>query len=995
MEEELCLALDAYISPEEEIREKAVGFFTELIQENQEFYKTLFDIFNNSDILNRKKLCLILIKCIIQNNFEAISQNLADFSQLLGSVIQTFEIQDFDLLTAEIIYQIASNYDDFWVDFPDYLFLFKENGNFLRFCIYILTNCYCNKQVYDKYSEVLAEIEQEMMYQGLQCDDVELQIRSTSHITKQLAMSNDESVFAKYQEHFELICELASYSDNLDPNTFCLFWSQFYVLQIKYLHPLYDIAFNLLQTKEFDPNCQLKLLGIIISDFEKINPENLDEIINTYFSILPAIECMEYGTKIFKNLSNVNFIRSYELFERNIMSFLENEELQEIGLNMLNEFVISYIKQINGDISDIIQNTIPIAFKSIECFDLTTEYLINFLTYNKLNNEDTKAIYMFILECFGQERVDCQYQALRIAQKLGPHPIYFEMFIDIFEKIQFESLPIYFSLLVNLHSAENNLTDDKYEQFFNFLIEKLELFVQQVNELYQKLQDDQDNDDRKEENYKALLFRNTCSNLIYLFSIFNPARFSELYENSIQCFTDFLSKDYFIDIIAGIDSFSFDEIKNDFAHIFKIDDKTRSIEILRESYELIFKDPKCTKLQSILIDFESPEFQGIMEFIKDFNNFEKYLCANQQTIKVDDLIDSTNDVLLPLSKFIYKVDNQEILLKFFICLISLFKYTKTSYELFIKVTQMIKRMVKPKQISYNQQNQWYTELCERLIKNVINIILKVMDRYSQSTYIQSFEALTNLMKFFIYSNNDFGHYFLIKYIIPFYNNYGESSIIGLLNLFSKMIDSNYYNQDELNGMMEIINSISQKENIYLDPRPALFNLITKLSSISSDVTSEYFESAIQTFNQVNNDPFMLDTKIACSYFLICSLNQNQEQFKDVIPLIPEILKVFPSKKLINQFFIEMKTFTENSKTSFTKEIFEAFIGAFARYLSYQNNAPSIFEFNPTFNNELLEMFSQFLAFYFQNFQIENMEELLNSFLTNQPIAIQYILSLQQ
>lgn len=75
------------------------------------------------------------------------------------------------------------------------------------------------------------------------------------------------------------------------------------------------------------------------------------------------------------------------------------------------------------------------------------------------------------------------------------------------------------------------------------------------------------------------------------------------------------------------------------------------------------------------------------------------------------------------------------------------------------------------------------------------------------------------------------------------------------------------------------------------------------------------------------------------------------------------------------FYEEIKTFVENSKDLFTKEIFEALIAAFSRYLSYQNNSFLIFKFNEEYNGELIELFKKIIEFYCNEFEIENVEEL--------------------
>ena len=146
---------------------------------------------------------------------------------------------------------------------------------------------------------------------------------------------------------------------------------------------------------------------------------------------------------------------------------------------------------------------------------------------------------------------------------------------------------------------------------------------------------------------------------------------------------------------------------------------------------------------------------------------------------------------------------------------------------------------------------------------------------------------------------------------------------------------------------------------------------------------------------VKENPFLLDVKISCSYFLLSSFNQDNEQFQSVIPLLPDAISVFPSRKLINEFFLELKTFIENNTENFEKDPYEMLIHALIRFLSYQNNASAIFKFNQDFADCLIQMFGKLLEIYCQNCQIEDPGKLICEILADQPIAAQYILSLNQ
>lgn len=270
-----------------------------------------------------------------------------------------------------------------------------------------------------------------------------------------------------------------------------------------------------------------------------------------------------------------------------------------------------------------------------------------------------------------------------------------------------------------------------------------------------------------------------------------------------------------------------------------------------------------------------------------------------------------------------------------------------------------------------------------------------MQTFTQGTFLQSFEAYCNLMKIFIYSKENYGHAFLSHIILPFYRNFSESSEISILNLFSKMIDYKYCNEEEVAKMIEIVNAIIERGEFYLDARPALFNLITKISTISDDAVDHFLPFAKQTFIKVKDEPLLLETKVASANFLLTMLNKKQEEFQedDINSLLNEILAVFPCKKFAKEFFVEMKNFLSVNEKSFTRESYDIYIAALSRYLSYQNNAAIIFDFDESLNDELVEMFENLLSTYYQKFNVEcGLEGLLNRFLPDHPLSIQYILS---
>lgn len=1001
MEKDLCTAFDAFLSPNDEARVEAERFIINMVHENPELYIALFDIYYNSSIDIHKKLSLIIVNYIIRTNFEAISPNLPIFSQNLRLLIIDSDNQDFYRHQSEIVIRIAFAKDDFWEDFPTYLTLYQEYPKLQSFCVFLYVVC-CNiERISLQYGPLFNELDHEITLIGLQeHQDPDIKINTIAHITKKISKCNDDTVLQQYQEQSDLICQIAAESaDNMDILHFERLWSQFYRLQPRYLDQLFDIALKLLETKELGPSCQMKLLNILISDYLKLTPENLETIINTYFTAQMSVGDIDFNDKIFINLSKVDFIQSYERFKNILLIFLtSNDEYQQyIGLHMINGFVNTYMCHINSIISDLIDFSLQIAPNSIENFQIVTNFLVNYLNFNKLSYEDTEKINNLLYELLtNSSNIDYHYLGAKISQKTGPNPVYFDRFIESFEKIQLDSLPIYFSLLLNLHSVENDMTDEKYDRFFEFLIGIFESSCQKTNELWQQnIENDEneENDEKLDECFDSVILRNTCSNLLCLFSIFNPGRFPEYFEKTIQCFIDLLEKDDMRDIYC--DYFSLDDIKSDFTRIFKIN-TMNFVEILKNSYNVISTAIGIEEIQHILLEIDDSNYTEKDEFYEEFNCFKKEILVTKKRMPIDEIIYNTEIILLPMSMWIYKENNPEIFDQFINLVSYLFRFTKSSHELIILLTRILKRVVKPKRVMYNNENEWYSQICCKTVDNMKIFITEILPSVNIGTHCQSFEAYCNLMKFFMYSEDSFGHDFLNNIILPFYKTFCESSEIGLLNLFSKMIDINYCNEEEIAIMLQIVGAIIERESFYLDPRPALFNLITKISAITNDDTDPFFLFAVQTFTNIKDEPLLFDTKIASANFLLTMLNKNQEKFQEeIFPLLPDIFFVFPCKKFANNFFAEMQKFLNGNEESFTKELYELFIATLAKYLAYQSNPVAIFEFDPSFNVELLKMFGHLLETYFQRFQIDGgLEEFLNVLLPGHPFSIQYILSLQ-
>lgn len=582
------------------------------------------------------------------------------------------------------------------------------------FCIDLYINSYSNKIIFSKYRQIFNELDNTITFVGLQHKNIDTKIYTIRHIIKNISKSKNDAVFQYYKEQFNQILQITKESaDNMDAQQFETLWSIFYILPPKYLHELFDISFGLLETRKFPPNCQMKLLNIILTDYMKINPMYLEEIITLYFTAQASVEDIDFMNQIFINLSRVDFAQSYELFKTNILSLLEstNEYQQYIGLFMINDFINTYMFYINSEISTIIHCTLQIEPFTIENFKLISNYLVDYLNFNKISYKDAENIYCGILELFvNSASTDFLYQAYKISQKIGPNPIYFDGFIESFDKVQFDSLPIYFSLLLNLYSVENDMSDQKYEPFFEFLTQNFELGCQKLDELWPQLEEDWRNGELLEQCHQFALLRNTSSNLLYLFSIFNPCRFSGCFEITNQCFIDILRKEYLKEV--DDDNFGLSEINKDFARVFKIIKSTNYVDILKDFYRDICNADNDDDIKHIFIEMDNSGYTERSEFWDRFKDIVKSF----RSMTKDEIVYFTNETILPISKWLYKENNQKLHNCFINLILCLFHYSKISYELPIYFTRIIKRIVKPKRVIYNEENEWYSVYCVKIVK---------------------------------------------------------------------------------------------------------------------------------------------------------------------------------------------------------------------------------------------------------------------------------------
>ena len=1019
--EEVCLAFDHSLLKDQEARGNAESFIEEQINENADFYQILFNIFNSSTNAKHKKQSLIYMKIIILDNFKFIKNSLQQFSEQLYEIISNSQDSEFFELEVQIALKtallISLEIKEPWSLLEQLIVLYRENENFFSFCIYLYFFCFNDLNISKYYKKFFREIECEITLLGLKHDNAEVIIASASHIITCILNSNDESVLKQYEEHYAIIFELAENSDCLDEDDFILFWSKIKKIPINHIEKFFDLAISLLSKNEkLNENQKMALLRVLIKNWPIIkerHQKNLEDFINLYFELQSNIEDIDYDPSIFSNFSKIDFNESYEPFMNNIQEFLKdgNEIIQFKGLVMLREFTRVFFSKFNSEISQFINLSLTIIEKTVEHFDWAAAFICEYLEHNKLSYKNEEILHGLAYKCIinSQEEI-ISYDSYLICKKLEPNPIYFDEFIEAFmsNKIQLEKVPFVLCLLVNLYSPENNLTNEKYEPFIGALCDLINEHSKEFQEIYNEFNEFNEflkkikkktEEEEEEEEYEKLirdkLYQSavhliSISNILLLFSLSNPNKYSENIKSAIQCFIDFSLNDEVREIGKKNTANIIPDIKNNFTQIFKIN-KIIMIEYLKYQYEQISKIEDIEKLNHILIECEGDNFVATNKYVENFVvTYEKNEGYSNMEIN-QFIIDDLYFTILPISKWLYRIQDDEIQNKFIKTLYFYVKISGRSYELFIYSTKILKRLAKPERINSEKYNQ----MCSGFNKMMTDFSERSIPKIQPMTYCQCFEGLVNLMIFFIRMKNEYAHTFLVKYIFPFYEEHRETSEIDLLILFTKMIDLKFYNPNEIDAMKQVIDNIIERGKIYLDVRPYLFNLIAKITKIEQENASKYFQFGLETFEKVKEKPIYYKVKAYCAFFLLTCFNQDSEQFKEVINLLPNIFSVFPTINIINDLFEEIKIFIDKNKNSFTKEVYELLISTLTRYLSYQENAPLVFKFNIDFHNELIEIFGKLLEVYFNKFEPGSFEELLQECLPEQPSSVQYILSLQK
>ena len=508
---ELINVFDGFLSEDNDVRHQTESFLIDQIDNNPTFYVDLFQLYSELNASLYKKLDLILIKSIVKRNFAAIQKNFQEFCQLITNLIfNTSDIYSLKMLS-DIIYHLSHDYviksqqKEIWEEYTEYLVLYRSQNDLFPFCIHLLKLSMIDKQFYSVYQTFLDEIIPEIIFLGLQHDNVEIKLISTVIFVK-ISKKVEANFLDTYQSHYNLICQIAGNSLKMNEDHFYRFWTYLFKIDNQISAPLFEIAYSILTTESLQPNNRNAILRFIIQRSELINPDDIEDIIVCYFRTLYEIEELDDTTFIFKNLTKIDE-KSYEIFKILLCEFLSNEDekLQYIGFSFLPSFFEVFQKASINDISEILPIAFTAASKSEENIKNFLLFLKLFLNNDTINLDDSLTTIDFLINVITDcSDINIQHLAFEVCKSLPKNPVFFEKMIGIYENIQPDSFAFYFSILIHFYRVESCINMDKYEPFLTFLIgifnESTEK-VSELKELYQQNEEEDDDDELFEQIY--------------------------------------------------------------------------------------------------------------------------------------------------------------------------------------------------------------------------------------------------------------------------------------------------------------------------------------------------------------------------------------------------------------------------------------------------------------------------------------------------------------
>ena len=925
-------AFDALLSDDNEIEKQANDFLIEQIYNNPTFYISIIEFYSSTDVPHYRKSSLSVLQKIVVNNFRLDQQNLQDFGGKITNLIQNSQEIIEQRALADIIFQIAIvmkeniNFKDHLEYFCEYLIFYRTQNNTIPFCIYLYALLTHDKYFSLRYREFLKKITPEIILNGIQYNDIEIQIKSVGIFCK-VSKKIDDDFINTYQEHIDIINQKAENSleiNEVNEDYFYNFWSYLCKADREISVPLFEAAHSILHSEKLSSKNRNILYKFIILRSELIKTDFIEDIITNYFNIQFELEDLEASNFIMVNLIKVDKKRSYELFKREFLKYLKEKDIKKIVcLHLLPYFFLIYKKETINDISEMLRISIDSEIEDEKYLLKSLFFLENFLHENEFNTADSILVFDFLVNVMRKYKDDnIQFKVLKVCKNLNNNHIFFEKMIGIFENIGPESYAVYFSILIFLYKIESSINMDKYQPFLTKLIEIFNEYNQKVDEINNQLKEDPENLDILEELYKYTLIQGSSGNLILYLWYFNPIQLDKYVKIALENFLNIIKDEYFL-CDDDFSYFNLNNIKDDFAEIVKYI-KGPTIEFINKNIHQIANCYNMEQLQHFMCSYLDPKNEFALGFIDAFNTEVDNM--EQNKMDTENIVSVLLLEFYPMSKWIYKItDNLKVHRKYLVFIRMLIQPYTVSFDVCKLMSKILLRIVKPKRIEFNRKNQWYSGAI-KVAQIVAEKMIEIIPEITPTNLCHYFDGFANLVLLFVYTKNDKGHLFLNDFLIPFYFENQETTETEMIDLFSKLIKLEYCNDEEIEKIIEILKNIIERGKIYQEIEMHLFDLMTNLVKIRHIISPLFIDFAIEIFNDNINDESQIDLNAYCAHFLLSSLNRKPEEFeKKIMPLISEILIVFPisEKHETVQFWLEIKSFIEKYKDKMTEKIYES------------------------------------------------------------------------
>ena len=234
--EKIIEAFDNLLSNDKNRWKQAHYFLYKEVLHNPKYIIYLKKIYMTKKNSQHKILSLIMIKNIVINCFKifGIEKNIQRFCEIIEEMIQySLDSPDINSNINSLIYyfnfleaivnqfslSITKETKEVWGGIDHFLVFYRTDSRLIPFCINLYLSS-CQNDLYSEYLKFQEEINPEIIFCGLQFDDIETQLNSIE-IFSRIFKNVDEGIITTYQDHFEVIYQIAGYSfeiNEINPN---------------------------------------------------------------------------------------------------------------------------------------------------------------------------------------------------------------------------------------------------------------------------------------------------------------------------------------------------------------------------------------------------------------------------------------------------------------------------------------------------------------------------------------------------------------------------------------------------------------------------------------------------------------------------------------------------------------------------------------------------------------------------------------------------------